>query len=241
MKSFREGRKNLANFRKYAFITNHKNMKTLISLFIIFISSYAMSEDLLKARDWTSADGAKLNATFIETDGTTVKLKRTKDSKTFDLEISKLSKDDYSLIVTAIDQIDAKINNKDFGIPRQINEKDLDLALRLNKHEKLWKSAEGAKLVITPQRIVKVNDKEAILIGDHVAIRFAFKKDLYKFSVNGEKIIVYDSNPKYPSPRYSADRNKPYRAHITSDNNIISSFKSEKIDLRSILTVTYDL
>ncbi len=222
------------------------NTNTILLSVVLFAQS-AVAEDLLKARDWTSSDGKKLNATLIETDGKTVKLKRSNDGRVFDLETTKLSENDNSLIAKSINQMDEKIKNQSFGVPKQITEQELDLALRLNKHEKLWEAVEHmhkrwieVNMIMTPKKIKRINDKEAIIIGNHSAIRFVNKSRSYKLHVVGDKLLFKHINNSYELKKYRAERGKLYSILAFSSDKKLTSFSRENIDLDSIITITYD-
>jgi hypothetical protein len=162
-------------------------MRTYVTIpLLLLICSHANSEDLLKSRNWESSDGGKLIAELVSWDGKSVKLKRAKDGKKFDIAADKLSEGDQTLLKEESDKLTAIVEKLASGassgsIPEPV-EDTWGLACRLGKNELLWDSVPKTSrssseiISIMPLRFVSESTSSCFVIGKHVAFRILSPK-----------------------------------------------------------------
>lgn len=201
---------------------------TLLSL------TSARSEDLFTTRNWTSAEGVAISASLIEAGPKSVTLKLAKGGKPFNVDLSKLSRGDQDLIRSTIEKIDETIATKAFGTPAELTERDLANAFRLGKHSALWTAAveADARLNMNPQRVERENDTQALIIGEHIAVRLQLVQNHNKFSLSGEDLERQSKTGS--SKMHIATRKSPFTPKVANLNRYMVSLKLEDIKLSSI-------
>jgi hypothetical protein len=217
-----------------------------LSLCWAFVTT-GIAEDLLEPRDWKSLDGMSLKAELVRLDGHKVSLKREKDGRVFPFPLEKLSKEDQDLIASEakkIDQMAVKAVDKHryfVGLP-DTDESVWGLAVRLDKHRVLWEaisqaswqsSEAGTRLLkITPKRMVREEEGQYLIEGEHVTLRLVAESG-YKINVSGEKLIlISETNVK----KTLAEKGKQFSPFAWKEDLV--ECRLEKIGTREVLVMT---
>lgn len=188
-----------------------------------------------------------MKAELVRLDGSNVSLKREKDGRVFPLPLEKLSKEDQDLIASEgekIDQMAVKAVDRQryfVGLP-DTDESVWNLAARLDKHRVLWEAISQASwqssdagtrlLKITPKRMVREEEGQYLIEGEHVTLRLVAESG-YKINVSGEKLIlINETNVK----KTLAENGKQFSPTARKEDLVECRF--EKIGTREGLVMT---
>ena len=173
-------------------------MKTIQLFFTLCVMNICpiFGADIFKERVWNSYKGGQLTGKLLKVDGHKITIKPVGKAKTT-FNISLLSHEHADLILDEQKRIETLIDEQNFK-GKTLKASDLAAAYKFGKVEEMLKAVYEAEayLQFTVKDFTINNNRNAVIVGEHIAFDFTISNPRDKFFKRGDSVMNRLNNEK---------------------------------------------